>query len=98
MTTISEYDNHNQLIRSVDPDGAVATYSYDSLNRLTLLENRKTTGEIISSYAYTLAVETARVGEQDMNSRVYDLACFEMQPVLCTHVGERGALTISTTF
>jgi RHS repeat-associated protein len=36
------------------PNGTMASYTYDSLNRLTYLENRKSSGELISSYSYTL--------------------------------------------
>jgi len=47
------------------PNGTEAVYTYDSLNRLVYLENKKSTGEIISSYAYTLgpAGNRARVVE-----------------------------------
>ena len=37
---------------AVYPNGTVAAYEYDELNRLTYLENRKSTGEVISSYIY----------------------------------------------
>ncbi len=43
------------------PNGAVAEYTYDSLNRLTNLLNRKSGGDIISSYAYTLAAAGNRI-------------------------------------
>ena len=43
------------------PNGAVAVYTYDSLNRLTNLLNRKSDGEVISSYAYTLAAAGNRI-------------------------------------
>jgi len=35
------------------PNGTVASYMYDRLNRLIKLENRNAAGELISGYIYT---------------------------------------------
>jgi YD repeat-containing protein len=48
------YDEVGSLETVAYPSGTVAEYEYDSRNRLLYLENRKSTGEIISSYRYTL--------------------------------------------
>jgi len=52
--TTYTYDAVGSRASVTYPNGTVASYTYDSLNRLIHLENRKSTGEIISSYTYTL--------------------------------------------
>ena len=52
------------------PNGTVTEYFYDDLNRLTGMENRKSTGEIISSYAYTLGPAGNRQSVAEHNGRV----------------------------
>jgi RHS repeat-associated protein len=54
------------------PNGTKASYTYDALNRLIRLENRKSTGEIISSYAYTLDVAGNRTRVVENTGRVVD--------------------------
>jgi RHS repeat-associated protein len=45
----------------VYPNGTRASYTYDSLNRLTSLTNRKSDGSVISAYTYTLGPVGNRV-------------------------------------
>ncbi len=54
------------------PNGTIAEYTYNSLNRLTYLENRKSTGEIISSYAYTLGPAGNRISVVEDTGRTVD--------------------------
>ena len=64
--TAYTYDGVGNRSSVTYPNGAVAQYAYDSLNRLTNLDNLTATGETISSYAYTL--DSAR--ESDVRGRV----------------------------
>ena len=54
------------------PNGTRAYYTYDALNRLVRLENRKSTDEIISSYAYTLDPAGNRVRVVEDTGRTVD--------------------------
>jgi len=51
------------------PNGSTAAYTYDSLNRLTLLENRKSGGVLISSYHYTLGPAGNRLSVVEQSGR-----------------------------
>jgi RHS repeat-associated protein len=53
------YDAVGDLVRTELPNGTTETRQYDSLNRLTFLENRGPSG-VISSYRYTLAATGRR--------------------------------------
>ncbi|NWG12949.1 MAG: tandem-95 repeat protein [Acidobacteria bacterium] len=53
-TTTYTYDNVGNQATVAYPNGTIAAYTFDALNRLTYLENRKVAGGVISSYAYTL--------------------------------------------
>lgn len=54
------------------PNGTVAEYTYDSLNRLTSLVNRKSGGEIISSFAYALGPAGNRIQVVENTGRTVD--------------------------
>ena len=53
IQTTYEYDNVGNLIKENKGNGTYTTYKYNSANRLIKLENKKSNGEIISSYEYT---------------------------------------------
>ena len=59
--TTYTYDSVGNRASVTYPNGTVTEYTYDTLNRLTYLENRKSTGEIISSYTYTLGPAGNRI-------------------------------------
>ncbi len=54
------------------PNGNIAEYGYDTLNRLTYLENRKSDGEIISSFTYTLGASGNRIRVVENTGRIVD--------------------------
>ena len=51
------------------PNGAVTQYAYNTLNRLTLLENKKADLSLISSYEYTLGARGNRLGVTEHTGR-----------------------------
>ena len=55
------------------PNGTVTGYNYDLLNRLTYMENRNSTGDVLTSYDYTLgpAGNRTRVAENSGRSVDY---------------------------
>lgn len=67
--TTYTYDEVGNKKSMAYPNGTVATYTYDALNRLTLLENKKSNGEMISSYAYTLGLAGNRTKVIEHNGR-----------------------------
>ena len=52
------------------PNGTVAEYTYDSLNRLTKLFNRTSTGDTISCYEYTLGLSGNRTQVTEHTGRI----------------------------
>ncbi len=54
------------------PNGTATEYTYNSLNRLTNLVNRKSDGTIISSYAYTLGPSGNRIRVVENTGRTVD--------------------------
>ena len=72
-TTRYSYDTVGNLKTVSYPNGTRADYSYDLLNRLTLLENRGSDGSLISSYSYTLdAAGNRKKVEEEPSGRVVD--------------------------
>ena len=52
------------------PNGVVATFTPDDLNRLTSIEHRKSTGEVIASFVYTLDNVGNRTAVQEVDRAV----------------------------
>ncbi|MFH2046859.1 MAG: RHS repeat-associated core domain-containing protein [Pseudomonadota bacterium] len=67
--TSYSYDAVGNRASVTYPNGTTAAYTYDSLNRLTLLENRKSGGELISSYNYTLGPAGNRLSVAEQSGR-----------------------------
>jgi RHS repeat-associated protein len=58
------YSGVNPLVRSLTrPNGAVTTYQYDGLQRLTQMTSKNAGGGIINSYAYTFNAQDLRASE-----------------------------------
>jgi RHS repeat-associated protein len=68
LTTYT-YDKVGNLIRTELSNGTLETRSFDNLNRLVYLENKKTSGDIISSYRYTLDAVGNRLAIEENNGR-----------------------------
>jgi len=68
--TTYTYDRVGNRASVMYPNGTVTEYTYDTLNRLTYLENRKSTGEVISSYTYTLGPAGNRTRVEENSGRV----------------------------
>jgi RHS repeat-associated protein len=66
------YDNVGNRATLTYPNGTMTEYQYNTLNRLTYLENRKTSGEVISSYTYTLGPNGNRTRVTENIGRVVD--------------------------
>jgi len=62
------YNEVGSLKGVIYPNGNYAAYSYDELNRLTNLENKNASQEILSSYQYTLAPDGRRTAVTEENS------------------------------
>ncbi len=59
--TAYTYDNVGNRASVIYPNGAETTYVYNSLNRLTNIENRRSDSTIISSYSYSLGLTGNRL-------------------------------------
>ncbi len=73
LTCTYEYDAVGNRQRVIYANGTETEYQYDELNRLTFMENRKSgSGEIISSYAYTLGPAGNRLAVVEHTGRRVD--------------------------
>jgi RHS repeat-associated protein len=70
--TVYGYDAVGNRASVGYPNGTQALYSYDSLNRLTYLENLRSDGSVISSYAYTLGAAGNRTRIVESDGRTVD--------------------------
>lgn len=91
--TVYTYDAVGNRATMTYPNGTVAEYTYDALNRLTTLENRTSTGAIISSYTYALGPAGNRTRVVENDSRTVDYA----YDVTYKLIGERITEPVSGT-
>lgn len=70
--TIYQYDNAGNQISLTYPNGTITEYTFDTLNRLTLIETSSSTGGVISSYAYTLGPAGHRLQVIEHSGRTVD--------------------------
>ncbi len=68
------YDSVGNRESVTYPNGVVTGYSYDSLNRLIYLENRRSGGGVISSYTYTLGPMGNRIQAVEDSGRTVNYA------------------------
>ncbi len=68
-TTRYTYDAVGNRATITYPNGTRAVYTYDTLNRLTRLENLRSDGTVISSHVYTLGPAGNRLGVQEQGGR-----------------------------
>ena len=54
------------------PNNTKAEYTYDALNRLVLLENKRSDDSVISTYSYTLGQVGNRIKIQEDNGRIVE--------------------------
>jgi RHS repeat-associated protein len=98
--TLYTYDAIGNRLSVTYPNGSVTEYSYDSLSRLTNLVNRKSTGEIISSYVYTLGPAGNRIQVEENTGRtlkyVYDDTYKLIEEEIADPVS--GKISISYTY
>jgi RHS repeat-associated protein len=72
MGTTYTYDAVGNRASVTYPNSTIASYTYNTLNRLTVLSNRKSTGETISAYTYTLGLAGNRLSVQEDTGRRVD--------------------------
>ncbi|WP_243146922.1 RHS repeat-associated core domain-containing protein [Scytonema sp. UIC 10036] len=72
VTADYDYDGVSNLVLTKFANGTQEIRHYDDLNRLQSLENKKASGEIISSYTYTLDAVGNRTKVVEHNGRSVD--------------------------
>ncbi|NLD50253.1 MAG: hypothetical protein GX660_24205 [Clostridiaceae bacterium] len=70
--TVYKYDAAGNRSEVSYPNKTLTEYTYDSLNRLTGLVNKKSNGDVITSYTYTLAPNGLRLKVTENNGRSVD--------------------------
>ncbi|MCP4138554.1 MAG: hypothetical protein GY754_46780, partial [bacterium] len=68
--TTYTYDAVGNRSQVVYPNGAITEYTNDTLGRLVYLENKNSSGSILSSYRYTLSPTGSRLQAEENNGRV----------------------------
>ena len=64
------YDNAGRRIKVQHPNGVITEYSYDAADRLLSLVNKKSSGEVISSYTYTYDNVGNRLSVRDKTGNI----------------------------
>ncbi|WP_345798885.1 RHS repeat domain-containing protein [Aliiglaciecola sp. CAU 1673] len=69
QTTRFDYDAGGNQTHIHYPNGLVAEYNYDSLNRVTDVSTRDADGNLLSRYAYNLDATGRRTGLTELDGR-----------------------------
>jgi len=85
------YDNVGNRETVTYPNLTVASYTYDQLNRLKRLQNNKTSGEIISSYAYELGPAGNRLSVTENTDRRVEYSYDELYRLTNEDIYDDGA-------
>ncbi len=70
--TTYTYDAAGRMTGATYPNSSKTSYGYDTLNRLTSVEHRKSDDSVISSYAYTLDAAGNRLQVSESTGRTTD--------------------------
>jgi RHS repeat-associated protein len=80
------------------PNATQAEYEYDSLGRLTYLENRKGDGSVITSYEYTLDANGNRTRVDEADGRVVDYSYDPLNRLTSETVTAPATDPVATTY
>lgn len=93
------YDSVGNLIRTNLPNGTAETRNYDALNRLALVESRNaTTGDILTSFAYTLDSTGKRNAVIEHGGRRVEYAYDALDRLTQESIFHTGATLVSRSF
>jgi RHS repeat-associated protein len=87
------YDKVGNLLKEDKGNNTNTTYEYDNLYRLKKLTNKKNTGEIISSYEYTVNNNGIRTKIVDDKGKIIDYSYDKVGKLLKESIRENGQLT-----
>jgi RHS repeat-associated protein len=98
--TIYTYNAIGNRSGIIYPNGTKAIYSYDSLNRLIRIENKKSDDSIISSYSYTLGHCGNRIRVEENTTRSVDYTYDALYRLTEEKINEpiHGTCTISYSY
>jgi len=98
--TSYSYDAAGNCTDVTYPNDSVIEYAYDATNRLTYLENKKSTGGVISSYSYTLDPRGNRVSVVENNGRTVIYTYNSLSRIIQEDITDSvlGNQTISYTY
>lgn len=95
--TTYAYDAVGNRTRQIYPNGTRAEYTYDALNRLTSLTNRRADDTILSSFVYTLGPTGNRTRVVEQN-RIVDYRYDDLYRLTQEHVIDSGGTTTTTDY
>lgn len=94
------YDPAGNLRTIRLPNGITTTRTYNSLNRLVGLESRKSDGELVASYAYSLAPNGNRTRIEEGSGRVVNYTYDALSRLIQEEINDpfTGSRTIGYTY
>jgi RHS repeat-associated protein len=98
--TSYSYDNAGNRTGITYPNGNITEYEYDTLNRLTYLENRKSDGVIISCFTYTLGASGNRTRVLENTGRIVNYTYDDAYRLVMENINDliHGSETIAYTY
>ena len=98
LVTKYTYDNVGNLIKEEKGNGSYTTYEYDNLYRLKKLTNKKSSGEVISSYEYTTDNRGLRTKVVDNKGKTTDYTYDNAGKLIKEVVTENGKVTLTASY
>ena len=98
LVTKYTYDSVGNLIKEEKGNGSYTTYEYDNLYRLKKLVNKKSNGEVISSYEYTTDNRGLRTKVVDNTGKTTDYTYDNAGKLIKEVVTENGKVTLTASY
>ena len=95
--TTYQYNDNSNLIRTEFSNGTVEIRNYDTLNRLTYIENKDVNGDVISSFLYELDAEGNRTQVTEHDGRIVKYTYDDLDRLEKEEIFDLGATVATRT-
>jgi len=96
--TIYEYDNVGNKRKMIYPNGTIAEFTYNALNRLINMVNKKSNGTIISSYSYSFDLVGNIISVEENNGTKVEYTYNKRYQLIKEQISQPGKGTMTITY